>query len=544
MSLNFFIFFLSYLIILISIFGYGSFILSFENNKKDYFNLGQIGLVGIFFLIIYSYSSNIFIAHSKTHNILFILIGVLFFFYFLKKNFDKQNFKKDFVYLGIIFLILFFSLLIKKNHDDFPYYHFAYTYNLTQESLNFGIGKFNHGFRTPSSIFYLNSLFYLPYVEYYLFNFSSVFIMGFSNFILIKKIFKFNYKNNQIVFSNYLSLLSFIFINIFFYRISEHGTDRSAQILVLVLFVYFLDYFYKKKNLKDDLIIIYVLFGLIISLKSFYFLYILFLIPFFLFINNNCKNFFSSIKILLHNKYFYYLICLISLILLSYFSNTGCLLYPVHFTCFENYAWSIPSNNVKLMNDWYELWSKAGANPNFRVDNPNQYIIGFNWLSNWINNYFFTKVTDFILGIFLILIIIYLFFIKFKKKNKVKISKFIYITYLILILLFFEWFYNHPALRYGGYCIIALLIFVPFSFYLSKSQINIKKFHKIALILILLTVTIFETRNINRLLKEINLYDYKPFSETFYSIDDSYFNLHYIMKDLKNKNGIFSKTIY
>jgi len=196
------------------------------------------------------------------------------------------------------------------------------------------------------------------------------------------------------------------------------------------------------------------------------------------------------------------------------------------------------------MNDWYELWSKAGANPNFRVDNPNQYIIGFNWLSNWINNYFFTKVTDFILGIFLILIIIYLFFIKFKKKNKVKISKFIYITYLILILLFFEWFYNHPALRYGGYCIIALLIFVPFSFYLSKSQINIKKFHKIALILILLTVTIFETRNINRLLKEINLYDYKPFSETFYSIDDSYFNLHYIMKDLKNKNGIFSKTIY
>ena len=30
------------------------------------------------------------------------------------------------------------------------------------------IGRFNHGFRTPSSIFYINSLFYLPFAEYYL----------------------------------------------------------------------------------------------------------------------------------------------------------------------------------------------------------------------------------------------------------------------------------------------------------------------------------------------------------------------------------------
>ncbi len=544
MSLNFLIFFLSYLIILISILGYGSFFLSFENNKKDYFNLGHIGLIGIFFLIIYSYLSNILVPHSKTHNILFILVGIFAFFYFLKKDLNKYYFKKDFVYLSIIFFILFFSLLIKKNHDDFPYYHFAYTFNLTQESLNFGIGKFNHGFRTPSSIFYLNSLFYLPYVEYYLFNFSSVFIMGFSNLILLKKIFNSNFKKDKIVFLNYLALLSFIFINIFFYRISEHGTDRSAQILVLVLFICFLDFLHKKNYSKNDLIIIFVLFGIIISLKSFYFLYLLFLIPFFLFITNNNKNLFFSLKVIFHNRYFYYLIFLIVLILLSYFSNTGCLLYPLHFTCFENFAWSISPNDVKSMNDWYELWSKAGANPNSRVDNPDQYIIGFNWLSNWINNYFFTKVSDFIFGIFLLSIIVHLIFINFKKKIEVKISKFIYVTYLLLMVLFFEWFYNHPALRYGGFCIIALLVFIPLSFYLSKSQINVKKFHKIALILIFLTVTIFETRNINRLFKEINLYDYKPFSETFYSINDSYFNLHYMMKDLKNNNGIFSKTIF
>ena len=58
---------------------------------------------------------------------------------------------------------------------------------------------------------------------------------------------------------------------------------------------------------------------------------------------------------------------------------------------FENFAWSIPIDSVKKMNDWYELWSKSGANPNYRVSNPEEYIIGLNWVSNWIQNYFLIK---------------------------------------------------------------------------------------------------------------------------------------------------------
>ena len=48
--------------------------------------------------------------------------------------------------------------------------------------------------------------------------------------------------------------------------------------------------------------------------------------------------------------------------------NTGCFIYPVHFTCLENLSWSIPVEEVKKMNNWYELWSKAGAGPNFRIE--------------------------------------------------------------------------------------------------------------------------------------------------------------------------------
>ena len=61
----------------------------------------------------------------------------------------------------------------------------------------------------------------------------------------------------------------------------------------------------------------------------------------------------------------------------------------------------------------------------------------------------------------------------------------------MLILLFAEWFYNHPALRYGGYPLIALLLFLPIAQYLSKKNylnfnINIR-----AYFLIFLTLSVF-----------------------------------------------------
>ena len=107
-----------------------------------------------------------------------------------------------------------------------------------------------------------------------------------------------------------------------------------------------------------------------------------------------------------------------------------------------------------------------------------------------------------------------------------------------------EWFYNHPALRYGGYCIISLILFVPFSFYLSKKAISIKRYNQIAFILIIISISVFEIRNYSRIIKEIKIYNYKPISETFYSIDREYLNMQEKINNLKNNDGIFSKTIF
>ena len=72
------------------------------------------------------------------------------------------------------------------------------------------------------------------------------------------------------------------------------------------------------------------------------------------------------------------------------FTNTGCLIYPARSTCFENLSWAIPLQQVDQMYLWYEQWSKGGAGPNFRVENPVLYVANFNWvrfglLSSWVS---------------------------------------------------------------------------------------------------------------------------------------------------------------
>ena len=62
--------------------------------------------------------------------------------------------------------------------------------------------------------------------------------------------------------------------------------------------------------------------------------------------------------------------------------------------CFENLLWGMPIDEVNNLKIWYEVWSKSLAGPGYRIDNYEELINNFKWLKFWINNYFFTKVTD------------------------------------------------------------------------------------------------------------------------------------------------------
>ena len=72
--------------------------------------------------------------------------------------------------------------------------------------------------------------------------------------------------------------------------------------------------------------------------------------------------------------------------------NSGCLIYPVEFTCFQNLIGAL-KNEARIMNDWYELnRQKLEQDQIIVVDNPENYIEGFNWVGNWFDEYFLTNV--------------------------------------------------------------------------------------------------------------------------------------------------------
>ena len=465
--INLLVFFFGYLTILFSIIGYGyisSKILSVR------FSLGEMGISGILLITILSYLTNFLFAHNFVHNTIFLFIGLVAFFLLFKKSL----FRKKIILILSISSVLFIGLLMYKTHDDFFYYHYPYTLSLIEFKKIFGLGNLEHGFRTPSSIFYLNSLFYLPILNKLLINSGAIFFVIFSNIFFIQKIFN-QLKNKKNDFILILSLLSLIFINTIFYRLAEHGTDRSALVLIFILAIYYLEGTNKKLtainfNYYYQRILIITL--LIASLKSFYLIYIIFILSlFFEFRDTLLKKIFF--KKLLFQKVGYYFLFGALLIIFTNFSNTGCFIYPASFTCLESFSWSIPKKEVIQMKTWYELWSKAGASPTYRIENIDIYLSGLNWVSNWVQNHFFNKISDYLLSLLFIIVICYFFLANSKKATSTK--KNFYLFYFILLILLVEWFLNHPALRYGGFTLIALSIYIPLSLYMvSKINFNLK----------------------------------------------------------------------
>jgi hypothetical protein len=76
-------------------------------------------------------------------------------------------------------------------------------------------------------------------------------------------------------------------------------------------------------------------------------------------------------------------------------------------------------STMKFIN-WLEQWAKAGAGPNFRVENPKEYIENFNWLQDGLSNYFMEKSRSIINIIICLEFNNFLFFKKFKIKIKPK----------------------------------------------------------------------------------------------------------------------------
>ena len=488
------------ILITCSFLGYGLITANYINKDILEVNIGYIGLIGLLTCTIISYITIYFSKHGFFHNIILHAFGLCAFYYFFSKK--KTNFNISFSFL--IFLILFIGLLIIRNHDDFSYYHLTYSLGLTENKLILGLGNLGNRYNKHSSIFFLNSIIYLPIIKHYLFHSTGWITLFFINLILLEQILRNSKTKLDIEF--YLSLFFFTFINFKFFRIGGYGTDISGQIIILSIIPLILNV-YKFEKIeqinKRDLSIVILLITYASTIKSFLILNFLYLIPLLFF--TKIKKIKSIILIKVYSISFVAMIFLISINI----SYSGCAIYPVKFTCLENkLEWSLTKKHVERQNNWYQQWSKSGAGINYRVQNPKEYIKKFNWVPNWYERYFKYKFKETLLGIlFLSFLILVLFKIDKNKKTNLKnnVKRSFIISSIITLILFFEWFYHHPALRYGGYYLLVTLIFLPLSVLLSKRNINFEKKYNVIISLIVVSYVFFNLKNFDRIIKEMKI---------------------------------------
>jgi len=512
---NFFIFIISFYFLLISVIGYGVFFAKICFKKSyDEKNISiYIGFYGLMFITLISLFTSIFIVHNFYHNIIIHTLGFFYFFF----NFNKLN-KVYLKYLFYISLLTISALIISKTNDDFSYYHLPFTKYLTEQKIIFGMGHLNHGYNLLSSLFFLNSTFYLPLVKFFSFHFSLLFFLIFFNFFVLKEIF--TKKKNKII--KYLYLFSFLFFNLSFNRIAEYGTDKVGQLLIVVLIIKLFELVcFSQKRTLEKILYLLPLFGFCITLKTYFLSYVL--LGFVLiFMNNHIKKNFNYI---IFSKSFLCLISLLLLIFVHHFISTGCFISPIAFTCFgDSTIWGREISDIKNLSIWLEQWAKAGAGPGYRTDNPLSYIQGFNWINNWIERYFIGKFTDQLGILFLSYLLIFFLLSKtqFDKYKITNIKKIIYF-YSILILIFSVWFLNHPTLRYGGYSIFFLILSIPLSLIFSCFEES-KKFDRNFKFLIIFIILIFNLKNFDRINKELNRNDIFKFSNfPFYVIKNKEF---------------------
>jgi hypothetical protein len=513
--------FITYLsIFLFSNIGYGYLFASLFLKDLKKLNFGYLGIIGFFFIVLLSMISSLFVPHNYIHNTILHSIGLLIFFINILNN-DIRNIK-NLKKIILIFLIFGSGIYLFKNHDDFPYYHLTYALNLSENGFIIGLGHLGHGFRTMSSLFYYHSTLYLPFIKFYLFHSGPFYILIFFNYIiLIKIIDKLEEKKIDIIY--FFSILNFIFVNVAFYRISEHGTDRSGQILLFLVFVIFLEIFYlkiKKNDMNNLFNFLLITILLATSIKALFIIYSI-IFPILLYKNNYYKDYFIKKNL----RVIFVLIVSFSLHLGINFFSTGCLVYPEVKTCYtKNIKWAVPKAEVKNMKIHYEWWAKAGGGPNYQSKiEKKDYVKNFVWLNNWIDRHFFNKVSDSLLGIIFIGLLNLIFFAGKKKKN-FKPKK-ILLFNVILLILFIEWFLRHPSMRYGGYVLFALPIFILLSRKLETFQITQKKLYFSTVTLILLTLTIYNLRNIKRINYEISFYGYNLIKSPFFRVNDVNFEI-------------------
>ncbi len=452
LELNYFIFPLYTLLVLLSILGYGYF---FSNRfVKNFYLLDLKNLFfiqGLFFIGLVGALINLIFPLSNQLSLLILFLGLIFYFYYRKKSFNKNEF---FFIFFIIFLSSFLSIHAGIN-DDFNY-HLDTINNYKSKTLF----EIEHSRRISYNSFWL---FLHSITTFNLFT-STFYVLG-SVLYSITIYDSFNLYKKSIKEKNYYIGICSFFVLVFLLGVinkyKEFGTDVPGFILsVYVLYILFYNSFDRKNEYTTEILFIILILA-----------FVSFIIKI-----TNTLIFLYLIIILFRVDYkklnLTYLLLPFTIIFIWFFQNyniSGCLVWPEELSCFKN-------NELAIKEAYFiESFAKGDINTNINVN-------GFEWIKVWLNNHL-GKMLEIYLT-YLILLILPILYFYFKSKEKIFIFNIYNDNKIYLVLLssgLFSniiWFLIAPAYRFGLFYNLSIIILFLLPFWIRL----IKKYTKFIII--------------------------------------------------------------
>ena len=477
--LEFFLFFLSIIIVSVSIAGFGSF---FSTKPKSNFFLeiflGFIIISLIITIIHFFFKINLLIAF------LIFSFGLLIFFIKKKLSFLKI-FKIERIYYLIIILLLIPIFISQKYHEDFGYYHLPYALSFIEEKIIFGFANIDKPYVYNSIWLNLYSIFFLNDKNFDFLTLPSFLL--FLSFIL----FSFNqlFLNNEKKSSDYFLLITLFYFILKFTRISEFGVDLPAVIFSILTIYFFLRF--SETNLKDErgeyffLITIFSIFSILIKLST---------IPIIFLTIYLYLKYFRDLKFYIFKLKFSFIYFLSITFFIQQFIYTGCIFFPNDFTCL-NVSW-FNRDNIDLSRE-LELTNKSYSIAKDYFT-PEEYLKNLNWFSFWLKRSII-EISEHLLTIILP-IILFLYFHKNKiDQNYVLKDKSGLYIFFIFGLLF--WLNYSPVYRFAIHLFITLIFILIINILMKK---NFSK--KIFLVFVMFFIFFSFSKNIIRLNKVENIF--------------------------------------
>ncbi len=493
----FFIFIYLLIITFISI-GYGYIFVKIINPNINIlsFNIGELGFIGFYGLLIISILIHFFLPLSFVITFIVALVGIFLFLLYFNKS--KIN-------LNIYQILFFFYVTIisfnTNSHPDFEWYHLPYMNYLKDFKIIFGIANVNDFLGYTQTWNDILSILRLPIFDFYTSNVvSSTFLLLF--FICILDFIR---KESKTSIKIFLTLI-LIFSIIKYHKINEFAGHAPATVLGFILLYYVLKLILDgdtKINKDNNLLIfkIIFLFSFILILRINYIFLIPVIIYLFYYQYNVLYKFLKSYRIVIF-------FILISVIILS--KNiivSGCFFYPIYWTCLSTdyLSWGISIDYAKERYDLVTALTKGWSSYvtiEGKIDdrifylkplvdgiilNPSEYLnnFKFTWVKYWLNTGDPHKLSN---NILIILFCFVLIISTQIKKLNFTISNFPKKIIIIFLLNAFIWFFLTPQSIYGGDLVSITFFSLIVSILLNN--INLKSFYTKSILFLLFTVSI------------------------------------------------------